>query len=676
MPFNFQDTYVNPNVQIKGEEIPLEQLEKTSNVIQGRYDTSMDNDAKMGAITKKLLASSNPVDHETAKQIMDYNNKRLTERAKSGNYQDIVWQTQQDALDAAGMFEGLSNRNKQIQQGLEKIAVSPDYKSDFSRKEAVRMYNQQLKSAQFNPENNTLENLNVDSFSEAPDIDVANELLKVAPHVRTTTRAGQAAHLGYISAKTGFPTTKPEQGDYLAKIDASGKTEKLSSSELKQEMLKYGKAHTGIQAMIERDLNRAGIQDPIQRKIIGEQMFHQKVDAAANSMSTMFDVNNVGDKGNFQILGAYNDPNFTPLDESSPVRSVRESTNVPAPQNKAISSFIDRFNKNVADYKTDTPKFQDNKENYNILKLFVRGLSIPYLKELQQINPETYKKITTPEMSRTNDGNSNGEKGFNIYGIQNKLNSNKKLNSDELIFVTELMKDQNIQLGSAYKVRNTDDQSYAQEMIENFGENAKNSKGEYDALKADEQLNFKLFGNKNGLELKKVKGLIGGSDQTTISTHAAKGLMTIDPISGKIKPLSDYLKEDLKDLNIPDGTIIKTSGKVEPGSIMTANSSNPYNSNRNIAKAAGNAYTLDVGGNEIIVFNPLDAETTNATKSELSKFSYGVYPKEKVTLHLNGRQPTEMEFQSDGRTVDLFFKNGQQITMNNEQFKNWINKIK
>ena len=62
--------------------------------------------------------------------------------------------------------------------------------------------------------------------------------------------------------------------------------------------------------------------------------------------------------------------------------------------------------------------------NYNTLKLFARGLSIPYLKELQQTNPETYKKITTPGMSKTNDGNSNGEGGFNIYGIQNKLNSN------------------------------------------------------------------------------------------------------------------------------------------------------------------------------------------------------------------------------------------------------------
>lgn len=309
MPEFNKQLFFDPKIDIIGKEIPLAALEKTGNVLQGRYDQAMDNETKIGAVAKKLAASSNPVDRETANQILKTYQDKLATRAKDGKYFDMVWQTQRDALDVAGMYEGLANRNKQIQQGLEEINKSPKYLTDDSRNKAVIEYNKRLKSSTFNQENGILEGLNVDPFNEAADIDVTNEFLKVAPHIRTTTRSGQAAHLGYVSAKTGMPTNKPTQGDYLAKIDASGKSEILTSADIKNEMLKYGKAHTGINAMVERDLDRMEVQDPQQRVKIGNELFHNYVDNAANSMSTMFDVNNIGDKGNFQILGAYNDPN-------------------------------------------------------------------------------------------------------------------------------------------------------------------------------------------------------------------------------------------------------------------------------------------------------------------------------------------------------------------------------
>ena len=162
-------SFVDPKIQIAPRELPVEEMMKVGNVLQDRFDKAMENETKTQAIARKLKASSNPADHAVADQIMNTYNQRLKDRATNGRYQDMQWQTQQDALDAAGMFEGLSNRNKQIEKAKTDILNSKDYQ--YSKDKRLKEFNASIKSSTFNKDNRILEGLGVDTYSTAADVD-------------------------------------------------------------------------------------------------------------------------------------------------------------------------------------------------------------------------------------------------------------------------------------------------------------------------------------------------------------------------------------------------------------------------------------------------------------------------------------------------------------------------
>jgi hypothetical protein len=277
MPFNFQDTYVNPNVQIKGEEIPLEQLEKTSNIIQGRYDQSMDNETKIGAVTKKLLASSNPVDHETARQIMEHNKTRLAERAKSGNYQDMVWQTQQDAMDVAGMYEGLTNRNKQISEYEKFINLNDKTKSPEIKAWQLDQFKKGIGSSQFDASNGVLQGLNVDAPNIVNDFDYGEWAMKNAGQWKPDTFGGK--NVKTISTTPGqkLPDGTISAGG-LYKVTGNHVTEKVTKKEIMQGLSKMAQEHPELQATLNRDMQVYGPEVTMAK-------LNQTLDAAADAHS-------------------------------------------------------------------------------------------------------------------------------------------------------------------------------------------------------------------------------------------------------------------------------------------------------------------------------------------------------------------------------------------------------
>jgi hypothetical protein len=290
MDFNRQLVF-DPKIDIIGKEVPIAAMEKTGDILQGRYDAAKDTETKTMALTKKLAASSNPVDRETAAQIMAHYGDKMKQRTDVGDYQNMKWQTQQDAMDAAGLYEGLSNRNKQIEKDLEGISKSTDYITDASRKEAVRMYNQKLKSASFDPSNGVLTGLQVDPFKEAKDVATEKELLAVIPHMKFSSNGTTNASIGFIDAN-GKKVDGYVPGGHMVKFTDSGEHQRLTKEDIAGEATKYLRANTDFNAMIQRNLDRKGITDPKEREIVGEQMFHQEADKAISSVSTMFDVNN------------------------------------------------------------------------------------------------------------------------------------------------------------------------------------------------------------------------------------------------------------------------------------------------------------------------------------------------------------------------------------------------
>lgn len=408
MPFNFQDTYVNPNVQIKGEEIPLEQLEKTSNVIQGRYDTSMDNDTKMGAITKKLLASSNPIDHETAKQIMEHSKNRLAERAKSGNYQDMVWQTQQDAMDVAGMYEGLANRNKEIEKAKQNIISSPKYFKPGSREAALKQFENILKSSQYDTNNNILQGLEVNPFNEASDVDALKWAVDYGHLMKPTVNKVSGTSIVGVDANGNEikdPKIKPAM---LMTKTRSGNLIKLTPQEIQNALAPAAMSDPNINAELERDVYRAGLDiNTPEGQAYKKQLFENQILPAIGAASGILRQDQDMSSDN---IGFHNMPKeaesskrssgrFRPYDETGvvPVNSLASDYVASAGETELRKSLNKSLTGDTKELNKITNFINENISNAKIAKdsilekKYVEFKNI--IKEIQSLPLEKRKKI-------------------------------------------------------------------------------------------------------------------------------------------------------------------------------------------------------------------------------------------------------------------------------------------
>jgi hypothetical protein len=276
---NFESAqFVDPKIQIAPRELPVEAMIKVGNVLQDRFDKAMENETKTQAFIRKLKSSSNPADHAVADQIMSNYNQRLKDRATNGRYQDMQWQTQQDALDVAGMYEGLSNRNKKIQQDLEEINKSSKYLSDASRNKAKEMYQKELKSSKFDVTNNILTDLDVNPFNEAADVDKLKWAVTYGHLMKPTVNKVSGTTIVGVDAlgnEIKDPKVKPTM---LMTKTRSGNLVKLTAQELQQALTPAALNDPAIQAELNRNVYRAGLDiNTPEGKAYKQKLFNEQV---------------------------------------------------------------------------------------------------------------------------------------------------------------------------------------------------------------------------------------------------------------------------------------------------------------------------------------------------------------------------------------------------------------
>lgn len=291
MPEFNKQLFFDPKIDIVGKEVPLAALEKTGNVLQERYDKAMDNETKIGAVAKKLAASSNPVDRETANQILKTYQDKLATRAKNGKYFDMVWQTQQDALDVAGMYEGLSNKNKTISEYEKMIDLNPKINDPKVKEYLKNQFKQNVKASQFDTENNILQGLDVNAPNIVNDFDYGKWAMENAGQWKPDTFGGK--NVKTISTKAGDKLPDGTiSGGGLYKLIGNHVTEKVSKQEIMQGLNKMAQEHPELQATLQRDMQVYGPEATMSKL---NQTFNAAADAhaytrqLANEESVIFD---------------------------------------------------------------------------------------------------------------------------------------------------------------------------------------------------------------------------------------------------------------------------------------------------------------------------------------------------------------------------------------------------
>jgi hypothetical protein len=277
MALNFEQAqFVDPKIQIAPRELPVEEMMKVGNVLQDRFDKAMENETKTQAIARKLKSSSNPADHAVADQIMSNYNQRQKDRSTNGRYQDMQWQTQQDALDVAGMYEGLSNRAKQIAE-YEKAIDLNTVNSPEIKKFQKEKYRKSIMQSQFDPEKRILQGLDVSAPNIVNAFDYEKHMMDLAGQWKPDTRGSKTVKEVWIPRGAKAPDGSISPGSNYKVLD-NHFTEQVKAQDLRNHLEKSALSNEMLQAALKQD-----------REVYGDDVafkrYHNAINAAIDAKS-------------------------------------------------------------------------------------------------------------------------------------------------------------------------------------------------------------------------------------------------------------------------------------------------------------------------------------------------------------------------------------------------------
>jgi hypothetical protein len=251
MPINFENTYVNPNIKIESREVPLEQLEKTANIIQERYDTSRENYNQAGEALRLLESSANPIDREQAKLLRGQYEDQLNELGKTDDFQKHGWRTKQLAGETAANYNKIVKRNEDIQAKRNEIIKNTKW--DLKKAQRLAEFDAGLTPIAWDAENRTLGNTNVDTYSAANDYNVQESMFKYRTGMNPVTIGNKTGVLKFVDAN-GQQTT-PEKSVATFHVTSEGQTQVLDPKVIQKAVYDAVANDEGFQAAHQRDLN-------------------------------------------------------------------------------------------------------------------------------------------------------------------------------------------------------------------------------------------------------------------------------------------------------------------------------------------------------------------------------------------------------------------------------------
>lgn len=252
MPIQFQNTYVNPNVKIAGEEIPLEQLEKTSNIIQGRYDQSREYVNKANEALRVLETSANPIDKEKAKEIRAMYTGNISGIAEGDNYHRYLGETQALAIETANNLKTLEQRNKEIQAQEEYISKNTAWGD--KRDQRLKEFRGSLTPIAWDGKDRTITGANVTPYSAANDVNLMKLAVDYGLAMKPVTHKGAEGKIVLLDSM-GKITQDKTKAIGMGHLNVQGGITSLSSKEVADAVGGALMEDSGVKAQTQRDLN-------------------------------------------------------------------------------------------------------------------------------------------------------------------------------------------------------------------------------------------------------------------------------------------------------------------------------------------------------------------------------------------------------------------------------------
>ncbi len=350
-----QAEFVAPKLQIVPEQLPLEAGVKVGEVLQNRYDKAIETDTKIGALTKKLMGSVDPKDQQLAKEIADTYAARLKDRATSGDYHKMQWQTLADAEDFANIYTGLTSRAKELDSYRKSIindkSINPETKEKW-----LKMYNSKITPASFDKENRFISNLNINTPSVASDVDPIAFANTLSSGWQADSFTGQSSTYKISDGKIKLPGMKEPLPAGIGLKYTEGKGwQKVDTKELDYALNQAFKSSIPFNSMIDRDVELSLFENPLQQGETLEsrklQIFNNYVNPAISFAKNKFGYTNVTSKDEVDM-----DANLTN------VMTMNKSSNFKADLNAALTGIPNNIDvsKSVEEIDDEVEKVSKN----------------------------------------------------------------------------------------------------------------------------------------------------------------------------------------------------------------------------------------------------------------------------------------------------------------------------
>ena len=590
--------YESANIKIEPNQLPLDAMWKTGQIIQQRYDQGAENLTKTEEALRQLKSSSNPVDRELADQISASYQESIKNITDRGDFHNFNHQINKLATTATADFGALSARNQEIQKRIALIDMNPNITDPKIKADEKAFYLAGLTKATYDDKQRTFMGLEVNNPNIVNDYDYDKFFMEMGSKFRADGEDNTKVTTNYYAPGVKLPDGSISIGG-MYKKSSQNAWERVNREELISGLTKLAANNPELQATLARD-----------KRIYGEDITNTKFN---NSLIAAVDAN---DAHKTTTKNSYE------LDPTSTAAFLKLQKVANANNNNQFYSSTTESNINPdltnlqkifawkggvsSKHKTyakegDSPLISGKlkPEIRHQISFFLNGLNKNLhilAKSEDPTKRELYRKIA-------------GTGNTNIWGIINTINNGKELTYEQELRLNDILNTEGVTVPVAAASYTMNSDSFKALGRLNDQTTAMNANGDVDMEKTIENLNLNSFGNKEGLVFDAV------GDLTTLG-GVSNSLVVVNPKTGETEFLNEYLEDKKDNLKSKKVTI---KGLVNPHANIYAN---PNDSQMDLS-FIGNGYTMNFGDGDVYVGNPADLGNVNSQIATIASYTRG-----------------------------------------------------
>ncbi len=624
MPINFEQAAIRqPKIDIVGKEVPLAALEKTGDVLQGRFDKSYEDYNKFQELSAQTEQIADPLERQKVKDYIESFQPEIKKISEAGDFHNMRWQTQALANRAANNLALVGKRAETIGKIRESINTAENLHDPKAKAYYEALLNEEVAKTTYDADRKTFNFQSINTPKIVGDFNFADALLKSGAGWHADTDGYTNGDIQVLQKpilnKDGTIARAPGVYD----ITSGKKVSEVRAKEVLDNIQKIVMAAPGAKESLDRDVKIFMKDHPdADPDKVYESVYDQKVRSAAEGVSekegyqsieTVYD-RKVASEAAQKLHGYGATPN-------QPYFENLNSTPVPSENSPVVQDLLN--NDKIGIEESPLPVSSPSTAKYMPqIKFVVQGMHDEMMRLNKSKDPEDLKKLDQLRAAGAS-------------GIWLKIQKGETVTNKDVFELKKVLKNVSVPMTSAYQFMPPSDARFVAELNTRYKDAIGNP------VKQMENLNAEVFGDAQGIDISKK------NDNYTLGNLA--GYDILDPETNEYNTLTQALAGKGDGLTLPTptegDTKMKITSKALPGSVLHGLSDNPQGDLSHF----GTGYVVSINGRNYIMANRANRGSRNAQLNDLAGFSRIA----RNPIKYRTSDGKEVEIKSDGESVYL-----------------------